>query len=133
MPRDIFSPDTRDQPLVASPESGSIPASEDDHEDEYQQFTIRRDDDRHAHAQQLREGRAKTNERNELHPYVQTLSFQNLESCVQLENAVFPEQERCSEDKVGLIFLSFLRAIQLFITTINLPNCALLLLPRITH
>lgn len=100
MPHDIFSPNSREQPLVASPESGSIPADGNDH-DEYQQFTIRRDDDRHAQLQHLRDGRAKTNERNGLHPYVQTLSLENLESCVQLENAVFPEQERCSKDKVG--------------------------------
>ncbi|KAL9116349.1 MAG: hypothetical protein Q9187_007126 [Circinaria calcarea] len=33
-----------------------------------------------------------------LHPYVQTLSVQDLESCVALENAAFPEQKRYSRE-----------------------------------
>ena len=52
-------------------------------------------------AQQLRNNRVKINQRNDMHPYVQTLSISNLESCVALENAVFPEEERCSREKVG--------------------------------
>ena len=38
-----------------------------------------------------------------LHPYVQTLSVQDLESCVALENAAFPEQQRCSREKVNTL------------------------------
>lgn len=38
--------------------------------------------------------------KNDLHPYVQTLSLADLESCVALENAAFPEEERCSREKV---------------------------------
>lgn len=34
-----------------------------------------------------------------LHPYVQTLSLVDLESCVALEQATFPEHERCSREK----------------------------------
>lgn len=52
-------------------------------------------------AQHLRTNRGKFSERNDLHPYVQTLSLSDLESCVALENAVFPEDERCSREKVG--------------------------------
>lgn len=36
---------------------------------------------------------------DELHPFVQLLSTSNVEDCVAVENA-FPEQERCSRDKV---------------------------------
>ena len=35
-----------------------------------------------------------------LHPHVQTLSIDDLEACVALENAAFPENERCSREKV---------------------------------
>lgn len=36
---------------------------------------------------------------DELHPFVQLLSASNVEDCVKVEEA-FPEQERCSHDKV---------------------------------
>jgi len=39
---------------------------------------------------------------NELHPYCQTLTIGDLENCVHLENATFPEHERCSREKVSL-------------------------------
>ncbi|CAK4030845.1 acyl- N-acyltransferase [Lecanosticta acicola] len=38
--------------------------------------------------------------RNELHPYTQTLSLSDLESCVRLEEAAFPPQERASREKL---------------------------------
>lgn len=38
---------------------------------------------------------------DELHPFVQLLSASNVDDCVKVENA-FPEQERCSYDKVWL-------------------------------
>jgi hypothetical protein len=37
---------------------------------------------------------------NDLHPYVQTLTVADVESCVALENASFPPEERCSPEKV---------------------------------
>lgn len=37
--------------------------------------------------------------RNELHPFVQTLTLSNLDSCVQLENATFPPNEAASKEK----------------------------------
>lgn len=50
--------------------------------------------------------------KNDLHPYVQTLSLADLESCVALENAAFPEEERCSREKVSepalYLFFNFL-------------------------
>lgn len=36
---------------------------------------------------------------DELHPFVQLLSVSNVEDSIKVENA-FPEQERCSRDKV---------------------------------
>ena len=50
---------------------------------------------------QLRNKGANISARNDLHPYVQTLSLADVESCVALENAAFPENERCSREKVG--------------------------------
>ena len=37
---------------------------------------------------------------SDLHPYCQTLSSSDVASCVALENATFPENERCSREKV---------------------------------
>lgn len=45
--------------------------------------------------------------KNDLHPYVQTISLADLESCVALENAAFPEEERCSREKVCTVFTFF--------------------------
>ncbi len=44
----------------------------------------------------------KVERRNDLHPYVATLSLADVESCVKLEAAAFPEHERCSKEKVRL-------------------------------
>ena len=93
--------------MVASPES-QTPKPEGveeiaSREDEYKGFTIHRDE-RQISAQHLRNSRAKADERNELHPYVQSLSLSDLESCLALENAIFPPQERCSREKVGYAF-----------------------------
>ena len=37
-----------------------------------------------------------------IHPLVQVLSLHDLESCVAVENAAFPENERCSREKVNV-------------------------------
>jgi hypothetical protein len=42
----------------------------------------------------------------DLHPYVQTLTVADLESCVALENSAFPPEERCSPEKVSDLRLS---------------------------
>ncbi|KAF6224831.1 hypothetical protein HO133_010025 [Letharia lupina] len=99
MPQDLFS-----DSLVASPESQTprLDVSEGSTatgNDGYNDFTIHRQEGKRSSAQQLRTNRAKVNERNDLHPYVQTLSLSNLESCVALENAVFSELERCAREK----------------------------------
>ena len=46
-------------------------------------------------------------EKGNLHPYVQTLTVADVESCVALENAAFPEHERCSREKVHHAFSPF--------------------------
>jgi hypothetical protein len=44
------------------------------------------------------------NKYDDLHPYTQILSLSDLEVCVALEKAAFPEHEGCSRDKVCLAF-----------------------------
>lgn len=38
---------------------------------------------------------------SDLHPYVQTLTIADLESCIELENTAFSPEERCSPEKVS--------------------------------
>lgn len=103
--------------LVASPEphtagldvSDGTTATGQDGYNINNEFTIHRQQGKPTSAHHLRTNRAKVCQINDLHPYVQSLSLSNLESCVALENAVFPEEERCSRGKVG----PFLRVIRL--------------------
>ncbi|KAI4245942.1 MAG: hypothetical protein L6R40_002158 [Gallowayella cf. fulva] len=96
MPRDLFRRDPKDDaPLTASPESQNSMATDPAGHNE---FTIYRGDDgvgfnvsRHA--------KVDSRDLSDLHPYVQTLSLSDLESCVALESATFPEPERCSREK----------------------------------
>lgn len=46
------------------------------------------------------EAMKRAGRRNDLHPYVTNLSLSDVESCVRLEEAAFPENERCSREKV---------------------------------
>lgn len=39
--------------------------------------------------------------RDELHPYTQTLSISDVDSCTKLEEEAFPPNERCSREKVS--------------------------------
>lgn len=43
--------------------------------------------------------------RDDLHPYTQTLTLNDVESCVILEEAAFPPQERATREKVSQPFL----------------------------
>ena len=106
MPRDLFSSNSKDESFVASPESQTpnpevaeiITAAGDD---DYREETVHGDDSRQSNIPQFPSSLVKADRNHSLHPYVQTLSISNLESCVALENAVFPEQERCSREKVN--------------------------------
>ena len=109
MPRDLFPP-SPSPPLSHSPEPQSSPQPE---RSESQQgptpsrfsnvlnsFMIYHDhsDEREMQlSNSLRTGTEKAN----LHPYVQALSIADLESCLALEKACFPEAERGSREKVG--------------------------------
>ena len=42
------------------------------------------------------------NKYDNLHPYTQILSLSDLEACIAVEEAAFPEHERCSREKVCL-------------------------------
>jgi len=105
MPRDLFASQSTEDPALTSSPSPQTPqfggGSTATGEDGYNEFTIHRDEPSGTNAQ-LRDWRARSNEKNDLHPYVQTLSRSNVDSCVALEDSVFPEHERCSKEKVGL-------------------------------
>ena len=42
----------------------------------------------------------KSKRSNDLHPFVQVLSISDLDGCVAVENAAFPEDQRASREKV---------------------------------
>lgn len=106
MPRELFASDSdpRDESVVASPDAAS-PRSGGVHESTGSgrdgSDEMNREEVREGKALQLHGDRTKIKAMGNLHPYVQTLSISNLEDCVALENAVFPEHERCSREKVG--------------------------------
>ena len=102
MPRDLFSShQSHELTLTESPEAKTPRpnASQDPDQLPSNAFTIVRDesDDRE---QQLSKTLRRSDEKNKLHPYVQLLSISDLEACVALETATFPERERCSREKV---------------------------------
>lgn len=102
MPRDLFFKQSDEESpltLTRSPESqasNSMATGQDDPNDS----ALRRNELGLANPQ-LRSKGANISVRNDLHPYVQTLSLADVESCVALENATFPELERCSREKVS--------------------------------
>ncbi len=105
MPRDLFTSQSAEDPSLTSSPSPQTPqfgaGSTATGEDGYNEFTIHRDEPSGTSVQ-LRDRRGGASEKNNLHPYVQTLSQSNVDSCVALEDSVFPEHERCSKEKVGL-------------------------------
>ncbi len=82
MPRDLFRRQAaNDAPLTASPDP-KTPA--------FGTF---------AELLQSSDGNAEQDKDN-LHPYVSTLGLSDLESCIALENATFPEHERVCESQM---------------------------------
>lgn len=65
-------------------------------------FLIRHEDSMKGTVAQLLRGRGaqQANHADDLHPFVQTLSLKDLESCVALEDACFEEHERESRETV---------------------------------
>ena len=43
----------------------------------------------------------KSDKRDQLHPYTQSLKLSDVESCVRLEEETFPPNERCTREKVS--------------------------------
>lgn len=103
MPRDLFSVQSDDDSpltLTTSPESQASMASS---QGGFNDLPIDKDAQSLTPAPaQLRNKGANISARNDLHPYVQTLSLADVDSCVALENAAFPETERCSREKVSV-------------------------------
>ncbi|KAL8709331.1 MAG: hypothetical protein Q9220_005924 [cf. Caloplaca sp. 1 TL-2023] len=108
MPRDLRSPEIGDDAAAPRIELTASPDDEVRSNDSkaidgngYNEFTIHRGLEQHGFGN-LRNAQAGVKNMEDLHPYVQTLSLANLESCVALENATFPTHERCSEEKVKM-------------------------------
>ena len=100
MPPDLFfkqSDEEHPLTLTRSPESQ---ASNSTGLGDQNDSALSRNDLSLANAQ-LRSKGANIIVRNDLHPYVQSLSLADVDSCVALENTAFPEQERCSREKVS--------------------------------
>ena len=109
MPRGFFQ--ASPPPIVASPES-QTPRQDSGEEtatclDKYNEFTIHRDEQQFSLQENLN-SRAKAERRNEIHPYVQALTLSDGESCIELENAIFPSEERCSREKVSNVCIKML-------------------------
>jgi len=51
----------------------------------------------------------RANTSQNLHPYTRPLTISDLESCIALEDAAFPENERCSREKVSSECLFFFK------------------------
>ena len=99
MPRDLFPQKSPSEPtLTASPEMKS-PANRSDSDEleetgnNYPNFNDERDE-------MEVELSAKLKANDGLHPHVQVLSISDLDACVALENACFPENEKISRAKV---------------------------------
>ena len=43
----------------------------------------------------------RNSKRDELHLFVQSLTLSDIESCIRLEDATFPPNERCTREKVS--------------------------------
>ena len=104
MPRDIFAQQTSQEPILTeSPEIKSPPSQQTDsmgqdesEESPSNEYTIFRDD-RHDRQMVLSDNPPQ---KDGLHPHVQVLSISDLDACIALENATFPETERCTREKV---------------------------------
>lgn len=63
-------------------------------------------DDKPRQGTMFAEQAQKNSKRDDLHPYTQTLTLNDVESCVILEEAAFPPQERATREKVSQPFPS---------------------------
>jgi len=89
MPRDL---DLEKRPVTLTESPNSTEESGEHHGNG--QFIILRD--HQAQPSKGPKGLAK------LHPYTRPLTLSDVDSCVALEDVAFPENERCSREKVSL-------------------------------
>ena len=102
MPRDLEALVKEDTlqgmpPIAKSPEITKSPDTMEDHP------TLIDQDSEDYMLNQLSQ---KNTERDKIHPYTQTLKESDIDSCVKLEEATFPEHERCTREKVSLSFFN---------------------------
>ncbi|KAL8841841.1 MAG: hypothetical protein Q9205_005440 [Flavoplaca limonia] len=129
MPRALISRDFKDEAqLTASPEDQNSDANG---QDGYHEFTIHRGDEG-VGLGSSRNLRVDNKVLSDLHPYVQTLSVSNLDSCVALENASFPEKERCSKEKF-IYRLTTCPELSLGLFSTTGPDGAVAALPTYAH
>ncbi|MCJ1286699.1 hypothetical protein MMC26_006045 [Xylographa opegraphella] len=127
MPRDLFpNRQSQELTLTESPEAKTPRPinSQDEEQLPSNAFTIVRDesDDRE---QQLSNTLRRSDEKIKLHPYVQLLSLSDLEACVALEAATFPEHERASREKfIYRLTTCPTLSLGLFSSTTTLPTPA---------
>lgn len=57
-----------------------------------------------AQAQAANDAAATNSKRDDVHPYTQTLTLSDVDSCVVLEDLAFPPNERASRAKVSFSF-----------------------------
>jgi hypothetical protein len=57
-------------------------------------------DGNEEHSDALAKTMEQEEQRSQLHPWIQLLSMHDLESCLKLEEATFPPNQRCSREKV---------------------------------
>ncbi|KAL8911519.1 MAG: hypothetical protein Q9171_003327 [Xanthocarpia ochracea] len=129
MPPDVFGHDPKDEAqLTASPESQSSGATG---QEGYNEFIIHRGDEGLGFGPSMN---TEVNNKalSDLHPYVQTLSLSDLESCVALENATFPEHERCTREKF-IYRLTTCPELSLGLFSTTAPDEPTALLPTYPH
>lgn len=114
MPRDLFpqptketekpelttSPDT-DEELKRRPaltSTGNSKKTQQEHEEDSDENLIRQ----FSGEVPTMNSTAAGSKRDKVHPYTQSLTLADIESCILLENATFPENERCTREKVSL-------------------------------
>lgn len=97
MPRDLFA-QNQEEGMTESPDAQTPKAGEPMESNGYHDFAIHSGDPDQNYPQALRRSK-KAQRKAALHPYVQTLSIADLDSCERLERSCFPE-ERCIREKV---------------------------------
>lgn len=58
-------------------------------------------DDENSMIDTVAQTQGHTTERDELHPYTNSLNLNDVDSCTILEEHAFPPQERCTKEKVS--------------------------------